>query len=153
MNITIDMDSTALRESFRRAPTVVTQKLNAWIYTTALRTERSAKQHVPPNVDTGQLESSIHTFPGRLQAEVKPTAKYAIYVHEGRKPGRMPPWREGTPLNAWARRHSIPPFMAARAIARKGTKGNPFMDKAYEEVKPIAERGARDTLTDIVSSL
>lgn len=41
-------------------------------------------------VDTGFMLNSVSTTRGRLEAEVGPTAHYAIYVHEGtsRMPGR-----------------------------------------------------------------
>lgn len=153
MNITLDVDSRELRQAFNAAPLVITTKVNTWIYKTALRTERSAKQHVPPHVDTGQLQSSIHTRVGNLRAEVKPTAKHAIFVHEGRRPGRMPPSGPGTSLNSWATRKGMNPFLVAKSIARKGTKPHRFMDDAYKEVKPYAERDAQSLLGEIVRAI
>lgn len=153
MNLVIDVDTRELRRAFAKAPLVVGTKLNAWIHTTTLRTERSAKQHVPPSVDTGQLQSSIHSRFGHLRGEVKPTVKHAIFVHEGRRPGRMPPFQPGTALNSWATRKGMNPFLVARSIGRKGTKKNPYMDEAYQDVKPWANRHANDVLDDIVRAI
>jgi hypothetical protein len=153
MNVSIEVDTRALRQAMEQAPAKVKLGLNTWIRTTALMTEREAKIDVPPNVDTGQLQSSIHTMFGDLTATVKPTAKHAIFVHEGRRPGKMPPFQEGTQLNRWATKKGMNPFLVARCIGRKGTKKNPFMDKAYRTVKPTAEREAQLMLTNIVRSI
>ncbi len=153
MNITIDVDAKALTAALERAPVKVTAGLNTWIYRTAIRTEQQAKFQVPPNVDTGIMRSSIHTRIGNLKAVVTPTTKYARFVHEGRKPGgKMPPYKTGS-LNRWATKRGMNPFLVARSIARKGTKPNKFMDKAYKIVKPGAEREANIILTDIVRSI
>lgn len=153
MNLSITVDSKALQAAFNRAPGKVVSGLNSWVSRTALRTEREAKMQVPPRIDTGQTQNSITTLKGRLSATVRPTAKHAIFVHEGRRAGKMPPYQAGTHLNAWAKRRGIPPFLVARAIGRKGTKPHKFMDKAYRIVKPSAERDAERTLDRIVRSI
>lgn len=153
MNLTVTVDARDLQRALAIAPQKVNFHLNKWVYTTTLRTEREAKTLVPPNVDTGQLQSSINSRFGNLKGEVSPTSKHAIFVHEGRKPGRMPPFQEGTALNSWARRRGINPFVVARAIGRKGTKKNQFMHKAFASIKPKAEREAQTTLGNIVRSI
>lgn len=156
MNITVNVDTIALRQALKVAPEKVKAGLNGWVNTTALMTEREAKLYLAQHVSlgaTGGTGNSIHTFPSDLQAEVKPTQKTALWVHEGRKPGKMPPFGEGTPLNGWAKRMGMNPFLVARAIGRKGTKGIPFMDEAYKIVKPTAERNADIVLGQIVSSI
>lgn len=153
MNLTVNTDARTLASAFHRAPAKVTRHINVWIQKTAFRVEREAKKQVPPNVDKGQLQSSIHTTIGHLKAVVRPTAKHAIWVHKGRMPGSMPPWGEGTQLNDWARRKGIPAFLVAKSIQRKGTKANKFMDKAYKIVKPTADREAHKTLVEIVRSI
>lgn len=153
MNLTIDVDHKALETAMKRSPITIKGKVETWIYRTALMTEREAKRQVPPNVDTGRLESSIHTNLGVMRATVKPQAKYAMYVHEGRRPGKMPPFQPGSDLNTWATKRGMNPFLVARSIGRKGTKGNPFMDKAFKIVRPRAQRDAQILLGDIVRAL
>ena len=67
-----------------------------------------------------------------LRGELVNTKSYARWVHEGRKPGKMPPM---SAISLWARRKRIdvPPFVIARSIARKGTKANPFLKRAMEK--------------------
>lgn len=153
MNISVDIDTSQLRQAFSKAPIVVGGKINVWVHKTAFMTEREVKQQIPPNVDTGQLQNSVHVIPGNMRAEVKPMSKHAIYVHEGRRPGSMPPSGEGTQLNRWATKRGLNPFLVARSIGRKGTKANPFMDNAYRIVKPRAERDAKILLDGIVRGI
>lgn len=154
MNMTFEVDSRELQAAFKRAPEVITSKLDVWIKRTALNTERAVKQNIPPNIDTGRLQSSVQTRFSTLQAEVRPTAKYAYYVHQGRKPGgKLPPIGPKDSLTRWATKRGIPPFLVARAIARKGTKANPFMEKAYKQVKPTADFEMNRILNDIVGAI
>lgn len=153
MNLTVEVDARELRAAFAKAPAKVSHGLNTWVTKTTFMTERHAKTAVQPHVDTGQLQSSIRSQVGNLKGEVKPTAKHAIFVHEGRRPGRMPPYQARTPLNRWATKRGMNPFLVARAIARKGTKKHPFMVTAYNEVKPRAERDGQRALHDIVRSI
>lgn len=154
MNLNIQIDDRELRAAFAKAPTKVASGINVWIKRAALLTEDEAKRQVPPSIFTGRMQSSIHTSFGRNSATVKPTSKYAYWVHEGRKPNRrMPPFGPGTDLNAWATRKGMNPFLVARSIGRKGTKGNPFMDKAYRSVKPRVEREAQIILGEIVRGI
>lgn len=154
MNIAIEVDSRQLEEAFRRAPVVVARELQGWVSKTTLRGERQAKIEVSPKADTGQLQNSIHSVIGLLKGEVKPTAKHAIFVEDGRRPGsKMPPFGDRSSLGSWARRKGIEPFVVARSIARKGIKPFPFMDKTYKTIKPIAARDGQDTLNKIVRGI
>lgn len=153
MNLVIKVDARELNNAMHKAPEKVLLGLNKWVSRTALRTERAAKLAIPPSVDTGRLLSSVHSMTGMLKAEVKPTAKYAIFVHQGRKPGKMPPSGPGTELNRWATKRGMNPFLVARSIKRKGIKPNPYMNEAFRQVKPIAELDGNNTLNEIVRSI
>lgn len=153
MNFTIDVDARELTAALKAAPMKVTYHMNIWVSKTTLMTEREAKIEASKKTDTGQTQNSIHSRIGSLKGEVNPTAKHAKFAHDGRRPGRMPPFGEGTSLASWARRHGIPAFAVARSIARKGTKGHPFMTNAFRTIKPRAERDAHNTLDKIVRSI
>lgn len=153
MQIAIHVDERQLTKAFKRAPIIVTTELSRWINRTAARTERIEKMELADNTDTGRLQSSVTSNFGILKAEVRPTAEHAIYVHEGRRPGKFPPFGERSSLGSWARRRGIEPFVVARAIAKRGIKKDPFADKTYRQVKPYAEKDAKDTLNDIVRKI
>lgn len=104
----------------------------------------AAKRLVP--VDMGTLRGSGVVLPTTLQGTKLvslggfggPAAKYAIVVHEGRRPGsRMPPV---SAIRAWARRKGVDEDAAypiARAIGQRGTR--PI--KYYETPLLNAARG------------
>lgn len=154
MNIDIQFDARELQAAFDRAPGVVNRNINDWVKRSALRAERQAKIEVSDHVDTGQLQTSIHTFQGYQQAEVRPTAKHAIFVHEGRRPGsKMPPFGERSSLGRWAKKRGIEPFIVARSIARKGIKKDTFMTDAYVKIKPYVENDSVKMLDGIVRDI
>lgn len=59
-----------------------------------------------------------------LSADIGPRSKHAWYAEHGRKPGRPPPIAA---IEPWARAKGIDPFVLARSIGRKGTKGKEFV--------------------------
>lgn len=97
----------------------------------AILVQNDAKRGAP--VDTGRLRASVtHALDSRpvpLYATVGTNVKYALEVHDGRKPGTMPPPRE---IAKWAKRHNMNPYAVARAIERRGTPPHPFLTDAIE---------------------
>jgi hypothetical protein len=71
---------------------------------------------------------------GRMEVRAvsKDGAPYPIFVHEGTKP-HFPPVSAIAP---WAQRHNINPFVLARSIAQKGTKPNPWLERAVDKALP-----------------
>lgn len=82
----------------------------------------------------GDLKKSIAADVQGFSGRVRPTVQYAVFVHEGTRPHWVPSreWKPGGALHRWATRKGIPPFLVARAIARRGTKARPWMRRAYE---------------------
>lgn len=101
--------------------------------------EVRAKQLCP--VDEGELRASSeirveHGSRGPV-GTLTFTAGHAVFVHEGTRP-HWPPFQA---VARWAARHGFPgPFLVARAIALKGTKGTPFLWNALNEVIARARR-------------
>jgi len=156
MNITITTDADLLRTAFNKAPILFTTKLQGWVSRSALRAERESKLELRSKTSqgaSGRTLNSIATKIGFLEATVKPGTDYAYYTHEGRKPGRMPPYQEGSDLANWARRVGINPFLVARSIANKGTKGIPYLDTAFKSIKDEVERDGNKTVDDMLRSL
>lgn len=111
---------------------------------------REAKPH---GVDTGQTARSIVTDTAKISgistplwAKVSSNQRGIHAVEEGRAPGgKMPPLK---PIADWARRHGIaaPPFVIARAIAIKGTKGLHMFRTAYKAGEDVMEKLVRARL-------
>lgn len=98
----------------------------------------------------GTLRKSITRDLHPTYAEIYPQMKYGYWVHEGSSPHWIPKKEmlPGGTLYRWAQKKGIPVFLVARAIARKGTKGNPWMANTYEKEWPRIQKIFRDELND-----
>jgi hypothetical protein len=88
-----------------------------------------------PTVDTGDIIDNIEvqysgTSMGIMRARVYTVSDHAIWVVRGRTAGaRYPP---PAPIKAWAARHGISQyFPISRAIAERGIKPKPFIEKPW----------------------
>lgn len=124
-----------LDELIRKAssPEVLGEPLHQFFNQSLNTLIREVIPHTPR--DTGQLAGDIP-----LHNQVDPALvplwgsmgttlnnpPYPIFVEEGTRP-HWPPQSANNPraagLRSWARRHGIPVFLVARAIARHGTQG------------------------------
>lgn len=81
--------------------------------------------------DTGRLQGSVsHTISGggsSITGRVGPSVQYGIFVEKGTR-AHFPPIDA---ISGWARRHGVHPFVLARAIARRGTRAQPFVEPAF----------------------
>lgn len=93
--------------------------------------EADQRRHVAQ--DTRRLMGSItREIQGNgavLTGRVGPSVGYGIIVERGRRPGKFPPI---SAIQGWARRHGVPPFLVARAIARRGTRPQPFVQPSLD---------------------
>ena len=139
-----------IRRDLEKSDSVIRAKAFKFLRDQSIDIERIAKKEAP--VDTAQLQTSIRPelSARNLGITVNPNTKYAYYAHEGRKPGKMPPVEM---VESWARRKGLDPFLVARSIANKGTKGKKFMDIAYDKQKPKFNREAKVLLNDIVRAI
>jgi hypothetical protein len=97
----------------------------------SLLIEGTARSLAPK--DTGRLAGSItHAITGggaNLTSRIAPSVNYGLWAEKGRGPGKPPPVAAIAP---WARRHGMDPYILARSIGRKGTRGKPFMRPAFD---------------------
>lgn len=86
--------------------------------------------------DTNALARSVLTEVRPLSARIYSTLPYAVPVDQGRRAGaKMPP---PNALRGWMQRHgmgNVPPFVLARAIARRGIRGRFFLRAAKERIE------------------
>jgi len=97
--------------------------------------EAEARTLAGPSRDSGRLQGSISsTISGSgntLTGQVGPSARYGLWVETGTRPH----WPPRAPLEGWAHRHGIPVFLVQRAIARHGTRAQPFIGPALERTR------------------
>lgn len=113
----------------------------------------AAKAGVPEGA-TGNLKRSItaHVDQSSLIGIVgldAPGRQYGLYVERGSRPH----WVPRQALERWASQRGIPVFLVQRAIARKGTKPQPFMEPAYKNNRKFIERQFQTANKNIVQSL
>lgn len=70
-----------IKSAFSKAPLEMAKQLNLAIRASIIGIEGQSKVNTP--VLTGRLRASHQTAFTNLRGEVKPTADYAIFVHEG----------------------------------------------------------------------
>ncbi len=110
-------------------PAVMIAGLRRWIRKGIIVLEGASKKETP--VNTGTLRNSYRSRFEGIEGELVNTAKYAYWVHEGRKAWIAPP---SEPIAYWAKRKGInaPIFLLTRSIAKKWTKAQPFFTRAVE---------------------
>jgi hypothetical protein len=140
METRISIDSRKVTEGLKKAPAAVERHLELALDRAAAEVARKARDLAPKSFST--LTNSIRSaVAGRLKRIVAPGVNYALSVEKGRPPGRQP--GTGNGLQAWVRQKTgltgIPleraTFLIARSIGRKGTRPQPFMQPAAEDMQ------------------
>lgn len=137
--IRIEHDLPQVRAALKRAPSLVRRELDRSIARGAFEISNAARL-LSPEAD-GLLRKSISRVRfGQADYGVVAKAAYAAAVEGGRKPGPMPPVQS---IDDWMKRKRVgssdpverrrSAFAIARAIGRRGTKAQPFMQPALEQ--------------------
>jgi len=139
------------QQAFAEAPRITIEEIGYALEKSARIVEGEAIRQAPFGA-TGFLRDSIGYELRPLEASVFSIAKYAPYVHEGTRP-HYPPIRA---LKDWARRKlgdENLAFPIARAISRRGTKGQPFLKSSVEKHKSDIVRFFNEALGKIVERI
>jgi len=141
--MTIKIDEGSLQrtvEKLARYNEKVQQGVQRNVARTLVNIQSDARMRVP--VASNRLRSSIVTRlrGDRMGGVVESNVKYALYVEQGRKPGRPPP---SSALEAWVRTKISSSakeikgiaFLIARKIGLEGTKPQPFLQPAAKKEK------------------
>ena len=99
--------------------------------------EKTMKEKAPKR--TGRLRGSIHKKVGRLEAEIGPSAPYAIYIEYGTRPHII------RPVRARALRFEVNgEVVFTRLIRHPGTKPQRFIRETVEELQNQISRFASE---------
>lgn len=141
-------------------PQVTEREIRRAMQASLLLVEADAKRGAPH--DTRRLAGSITSqivgaFPN-LDARIGPSVLYGAPVEFGRRPGKQPPVDA---LMGWVRRHGggtprqirVRAFLLARAIGRRGTQPQPYMQPALEKNRPAIIRLFEQVGARVVSVL
>jgi hypothetical protein len=120
------------------APSLYRRAVSDFVAAMTLTAERASKGAVP--VDMGGLRRSITSEIQPLSGRVFTPLAYAAAVDQGRRPGSTPPPPQA--LVGWMARHGMTgsPWVLARAIGRRGTKGRFFMRAGLEAAQTAAPK-------------
>jgi len=111
---------------------------------------------------TGALRQSIRRELNevKLSASIFPTRKYGFHVHGPGSEGRTRPhWipkreaQQGGSLYRWAKKRGANPWAVRAAIAKRGTKFNPWLKRTAESEEEKAVQIMREALQNIVDFL
>lgn len=154
--IGVQIDAEAVKRMFTIAPQKVQAAKREILDRAGFMTQAEMRINAP--IHDGELRQSIRPkMQGMDTVIVFSDKKYALTVEFGRKPGgRMPPYQDGTPLNKWVRDKmgaGVSPYMVARSIARKGTKGQGFARKTYVTMKPQVNAMADAVIAKTIKGL
>jgi len=137
-----------LNAAFKKAPQIAVGELRRAILKALITLQGEARKFVVK--DTGRLVNAIrYVQPTMVSGKLTAETQYAIYVHEGTKP-HFPPLSAVEP---WAKRHGVPALVVARAIARKGTKANPFFDEAKKSSAQSLDSIFKNAIDKIINQL
>ena len=147
IEIRLTIDDAALRRAIQD-PQLIAGPVKDFLAKSALTVESGAKLVAP--VDTGRLRASITSDLKPTRALVKAAVFYAAHVEFGTRPH----WPPIAALQPWARRHGFPAgrlgaFLVARAIAKRGTRAQPFMRPALERALTPIRGFLRELAADI----
>ena len=96
----------------------------------AIYTQGQGRKHAP--VDTGRLRNSIGTeSPNNRTRSIGPSVKYGEFVEKGTR-AHYPPLSS---LEGWAARHGMSARALQLSIGRKGTKAQPYMQPAADDLE------------------
>jgi hypothetical protein len=147
-----------IKGNFQQRLNEATRKFPADVQNTVKRATAFmwARVHEKTPTSFGNLKKSVSAKVSKFRGVIEPTVKYGFWVHEGTKPHWMPRSEWANPsgsLYKWAMRKGLNPFLVARAIARKGTKKQPWMKETFrtyeDEVRGYFDE-AVDSLLDKV---
>ncbi len=148
MSLAIEIDRKQIDAMLTKFPMASKAAINTAFKKIIFNLLAKARPKTP--IDKGFLRGAgMQTAFEELVGILKNTAPYARFVHDGTKP-HMPP---ADAIAPWASRHGIPTFMVQRAIAKRGTKAQPFFADAIEESNMETNKFLDDALGDLIKHL
>lgn len=156
LGIGVQIDDSRVRRVLDRAPAKIRAAKKEILDRGSIMTQAEMRQNAP--VFDGELRRTIRPkWQSPDTVVVFSDAKHAIPMEVGRRPGgKLPPYKEGTPLAKWVKIKmgaAVPPFLVARSIARKGTKGKYYARTTYVKMKPAVNKMAEMVINKTIKGL
>ena len=134
-----------LQAAFKQSPDIVRSVMNPVLHTAInILGKYTVKGIVPWR--TGRLTQSFIASYGDLMAMWRPTAKYAIYVHEGTDPHVILPVKKNALMWPGAA-HPV------KKVNHPGTRANPFMPRIIQNAKSDVDALLQKGLDQLTSAI
>lgn len=119
-----------LRQAINKAPHIGAVESKRTIQRSFVRILGQVKRRAP--VHTGNLRDRWEIRSQFFRGEMESRVKYAASVEFGSKP-HTPPLAA---LETWAKKHGVNPYALQKAIAKRGTKAQPFFGESVDKSEP-----------------
>jgi hypothetical protein len=127
-----------------RFPVVAEKHINTAINRSLVRIFAEEKKEAPFGV-SGSLRDRWTLKVGRFQGFLRSDLPYAVGVHEGTPPHYV----SAKALMPWAANKGLNPYAVAKSISKKGTRANPFFQRAIDNASPAVQKEFATALTNI----
>lgn len=129
-------------------PAVAEKYINKAISRSLARILGAEKKEAPFGV-SGQLRDRWDLKVGRFQGSLRSGVSYSMAVHDGTRPHFV----SVESIRAWANKKGLNPYAVAKSIGKKGTRANPFFQRALNNVSRDVDKEFEDALTDITKDI
>lgn len=141
----------------------IVSRLSAVVFDWLLGVEAEAVAMLDGRNDRGDTRQSVRIIAPSargavIEAGIEATAKHALFVHQGRRPGRRPPraallgWVERK-LGLAGKEAEQVAYLVARKIGRTGTRGTPFLrDPVVRGVSRLSVRLSAEAARAVAES-
>lgn len=129
-------------------PQLSEQYINQAIARALVRVRGGVQTEAPFGV-SGLLRGNWQSEIGRFEGTLRALAPYAADVEYGTPPHSVPIAQ----LAPWAKKKGIPVWAVANAIKLRGTKANPFLQRAVDVSADGIQQEFNDALARIASEL
>ncbi len=140
-----------LLEIAKKYPKVTKREINTAIKKSTFELQREAMIQTP--LSSGKLRSHIITKTKDMYGAVIADTDYAYGLEHGTKPHYVPTRY----IKAWAKRKGITSYGFIKAvqntIKKKGTKANPFMERARKRTQAQINQNFERAFTNIVKNI
>ena len=155
----IIVDTSGADRLFRKFQPELHQYLVKFYHRAGFLTQREMRIQAPRGVSGIGLRETITYDVKEGHVIISPKKKYGKYdatvIELGRRPGKMPPWKQewNPDFYKWSKSKGIEPFVLARSIARKGTRPTHFVRNTKEAVEPRINRWANEVVRDFTKHM
>lgn len=152
-SLVVEVNTKELQQLIRRYPQAIQDRIQRIYADGSIIVQAAMRRNAPVGVtqDLARIERTVNSNGARIA----PKPVYAFWVENGRRAGKMPPYREGSSLAKWValKMPGVPPFVVAHSIAKKGTKPNPFVATTYRQTEPQVIKYAQTQIAAMAQEL